>query len=141
MVKDVSSSAPGGRHGRHGPLPSVSLLIKVSQVEIGGQKITQRGVLGKWDEGCKTGENAVRDKSRVQFNVFQRLSPFPAVSCAYEGGEKTPPSYRLPTAQSLGRKRDEKKAIGAERRGDSRGREVGGAFFFFFFAFFFPPFE
>lgn len=47
------------------------------------------------------------------------------------GGEKTPPSYRLPTAQSLGRKRDEKKAIGAERRGDSRGREVGGAFCFF----------
>lgn len=51
-------------------------------------KITQRGVLGKWDEGCKTGENAIRDKSRVQFNVFQSLSPFPAVSCAYEGGRK-----------------------------------------------------
>lgn len=51
-------------------------------------KITQWGVLGKWDEGCKTGENAIRDKSRVQFNVFQSLSPFPAVSCAYEGGRK-----------------------------------------------------
>lgn len=64
-----------------------------------------------------------------KFNLtFQRVGLFlDCLICFYD--EKMSPSYRLPAAQSLGRKRDReregKKARGLERR-QTRGVGVGG---------------
>lgn len=105
-------------------------------------KITRGRVLGKCDGVLKRGRmpSEISPQSNLTFSrACLPSAPLHVLPMGVGGGGALP-SYQLPTAQSLVRKRDEKKARGAERRRNSRG---GGRWIVFFppLPSFFPPFE
>lgn len=92
-------------------------------------KITHGRVLGKCDGVLKTRENAIQDKSTVQFNIYQSLSPFRAVSCAYDEGGRENTGFISSANSSVISKEEGREE--SRRGGEEAKQSCGGGRYFF----------